>query len=882
MMKTDDINDQAITKDKIRDGNVTTEKLAEGAVSTDKLPDGAVKTEKIADKNITTSKLADGAVSTSKLADQNVTKEKIADQSVDNSKLSPEAVTYDKLKDKSVITEKLNDRAVTTEKVEEKAITNTKIGDSAVDGRTISEASVEKKHLANDSVATEKLQDSAITSDKIHTDAVTEEKIKDSSVSNSKLADNSVGTSKIKDGNITNEKVANNTLTQDKLDPELRKAIQAATGLPENLVEVIQDVDVEVKTLHSKDTDLQSQITDKQQQITAHDKDIELLQTRSTQMEQTINNIAATGGASVANTVAYTNTTSGLESVNAQGAIDELAAKNKSQDATISAKANAEDVSSLMQTEQERVNAEFAKKFDKESILQGLGDAEDKVMSQKAVSAKLSDLQSDTASLKSDTASLSKLISAEDDTLLGKLVDSLGKILVYVYKTGGIYIPKLILPSLDDIRDEIAEVISELKKKEDKIEGKTLIDSLVASSLSYKHILGKVFSLIDKNEQIIGTISDDGKLELSTQYLIDKENSSYLFLLLDSEDKVVLSIDKNGYTDFKNEDVDKIKDAILAIEGKLDKLTPTSEKKKIVCWGDSLTAGAGGNGITYENIINELIGNDYSVINNGVGGENINEIASRQGAFLTFADKTFTLPSNGDEVEIGTYEGDHGFKCIDILGNESSLRWLVQGEGNKSINPCYINGIKCILRYTGTALNGNTGKYTIRSVDKLPEDYTVYDKTPIITNGNIYRNPHALVLWIGTNGNPDTTDDESVVKTYVNVYKKMIHHAGTSNYVIIGLHSPNMWWLKNGVTSLSLIESVFKREFGNHFIDWRNYLLTRALADAKITPTEQDNMDIAKGDCPSSLRSDAIHLNGVGYTLLGKLIVNRMKSLNII
>lgn len=382
MMKTDDINDQAITKDKIRDGNVTTEKLTEGAVSTDKLADGAIKTEKIADENVTTSKLADGAVSTLKIADQNVTKEKIADQSVDNSKLSPEAVTYDKVKDKAIITEKLNDRAVTTEKVEEKAITNTKIGDSAVDGRTISEASVEKKHLANDSVATEKLQDSAITSDKIHTDAVTEEKIKDSSVSNSKLADNSVGTSKIKDGNITNEKVANNTLTQDKLDPELRKTIQAATGLPENLVEVIQDVDKEVKTLHSKDTDLQSQITDKQQQISAHDKDIELLQNRSTQMEQTINNIAVTGGASVANTVVYTNTTSGLESVNAQGAIDELAAK----------KANSADVSAQMQTEQTRVNNELAKKFNSENIAQESGDAEDKVMSQKAVSTKLTDL----------------------------------------------------------------------------------------------------------------------------------------------------------------------------------------------------------------------------------------------------------------------------------------------------------------------------------------------------------------------------------------------------------------------------------------------------------------------------------------------------------
>lgn len=210
MMKTDDINDQAITKDKIRDGNVTTEKLAEGAVSTDKLPDGAVKTEKIADENVTTSKLADGAVSTSKLADQNVTKEKIADQSVDNSKLSPEAVTYDKVKNKAIITEKLNDRAVTTEKVEEKAITNPKLGDQSVDGRVVREASLESKHFANESVTTEKVARKS----------------------------------------ITNDKIADGTLKKDKLDPELRKAIESATGIPDELVEMIQDVDESLAKLN--------------------------------------------------------------------------------------------------------------------------------------------------------------------------------------------------------------------------------------------------------------------------------------------------------------------------------------------------------------------------------------------------------------------------------------------------------------------------------------------------------------------------------------------------------------------------------------------------------------------------------------------------------
>ena len=250
MMKTDDINDQAITKDKIRDGNVTTEKLADGAVNTDKLSDGVITTPKIANQNVTTEKMADAAIVTSKIADQNVTREKIADQSVDNSKLSPKAVTYDKLNDKSVITEKLNDRAVTTEKVEEKAITNPKLGDQSVDGRVVREASLETKHLANESVTTDKIARKSITKDKIAEGAVDETLVKDGSIVNSKLSKNAVSTDKIENGSVTNDKLASGTLKIDKFDPELRKAIESATGLPDNLVGMIQDVDENLAKLN--------------------------------------------------------------------------------------------------------------------------------------------------------------------------------------------------------------------------------------------------------------------------------------------------------------------------------------------------------------------------------------------------------------------------------------------------------------------------------------------------------------------------------------------------------------------------------------------------------------------------------------------------------
>ena len=306
---------------------------------------------------------------TTQIADKAVTKEKLAEHSVDNSKLSPDSVSYDKIQNDAVITEKIQDNAVTTEKVEEKAITNTKLGDQSVDGRVVCEASLETKHFAKESVTTEKVARRSITKDKLADNSVDASQVVDGSIGNAKLSPDSVTTEKIKDSSVTNEKVADDTLGFEKFDPELRKTIQAATGLPENLSLMIQNVDKSVKQLHEKDTDLKSQIDDNQQQITDNksaqdaknaslDENMTKLNTRDDQITETLKNISATGGASVASAVTYDNTTSQLTSANIQGAVDELQGA----------------------------------KIDKTSILQESGEAEDKVMSQKAVSAKLSDL----------------------------------------------------------------------------------------------------------------------------------------------------------------------------------------------------------------------------------------------------------------------------------------------------------------------------------------------------------------------------------------------------------------------------------------------------------------------------------------------------------
>lgn len=190
-------------------------------------------------------------------------------------------------------------------------------------GESVKET-LDKKVNVSDELETQQIKNGAITNEKLAADSVGNGNIQDGSVSNEKLEDGSITNEKLAVNSITKDKLKDNTIGVEKLDPELRQTINAATGLPENLVETIQNVDDTLKDHQSQLDDKQSQLDDKQQQITANDEDISLLQTRSTQMEETIKGIAATGGASQATAVTYNNEKSGLDAVNIQAAIDEI------------------------------------------------------------------------------------------------------------------------------------------------------------------------------------------------------------------------------------------------------------------------------------------------------------------------------------------------------------------------------------------------------------------------------------------------------------------------------------------------------------------------------------------------------------------------------
>lgn len=137
-----------------------------------------------------------------------------------------------------------------THQIKDGAITNEKMAADSVNTEQVIDESIVNSKLANDSVSTEKIENGSVTNDKMAQDSVDTEQIVNGSIVNRKLSKDSVSTEKLQDGSVTNEKMAKDSLTKDKLDPELRKALDAAVGLPDDLVTMIQDVDVNIAKLN--------------------------------------------------------------------------------------------------------------------------------------------------------------------------------------------------------------------------------------------------------------------------------------------------------------------------------------------------------------------------------------------------------------------------------------------------------------------------------------------------------------------------------------------------------------------------------------------------------------------------------------------------------
>ena len=133
-------------------------------------------------------------------------------------------------------------------------------------------------------------------------------------------------------------------------------------------------------------------------------------------------------------------------------------------------------------------------------------------------------------------------------------------------------------------------------------------------------------------------------------------------------------------------------------------------------------------------------------------------------------------------------------------------------------------------------------------------------------------NKYANVFFIGQNGGFDNTAD------LIRQLKAMIAYSKSKRYIVISFHNPN--GVIKTISRMKEMEDSLNQSFGKHYINLRENMVTRGLADAGLEPTQEDKDSIAKGRVPPQMMTDRTHFTRKGYEEIAKLVFEKMKELN--
>lgn len=300
----------------------------------------------------------------------------------------------------------------------------------------------------------------------------------------------------------------------------------------------------------------------------------------------------------------------------------------------------------------------------------------------------------------------------------------------------------------------------------------------------------------------------------------------------------------------------------------------------IICYGDSMTYGAGSDGYCYPIRLKQLLstnGSSANVFNCGVGGENSATITARSNANPLIVNP-FAIPADVSPVNI-TFKSINGVQTLPLYqgnghgdenGNGAGLRRYFDGE---------INGIKGRITLVQPSASGNV--YT-----PAPDDYYTFTRAIAGTEVNVARpSPFYLdyarqhsgdihLIWIGTNNGDDYQRAISDAKAIINNMQAL-----DKRYLVISrLKSSTAENAVQTYEQLDMQDKAFFSEFGNRFISIRKYMNDWGLQDAGITATAQDLIDIQQGNVPTSLRVDGVHWTPVGYQILANIVFKKLNE----
>lgn len=269
-----------------------------------------------------------------------------------------------------------------------------------------------------------------------------------------------------------------------------------------------------------------------------------------------------------------------------------------------------------------------------------------------------------------------------------------------------------------------------------------------------------------------------------------------------------------------------------------------SELPSVVVWGDSLSSP----NVAWEEWparLQTMLGNNtLAVKNEAVAGETTTSTSARQGG-NAISVAAFTIPATTERVQVTATSSDN-----QTFGGNAFT-------GGGSFNPCKVadtpgylstsNGVVYFKRETaGTAVSVSANS-TVTSM-----------QDSILNNEDA-----VMIVLLGNNAGWNLTPS-----VLLNQAQMMVTHflaKGGTKYIIAGPMSGQFMRTSGDIATVQQYEALAAEEFGSHWFNLRQYLITNGLTQNNLTASSTDTERIAAGQVPGSLLGGGTPSNIVMY-----------------
>jgi len=275
---------------------------------------------------------------------------------------------------------------------------------------------------------------------------------------------------------------------------------------------------------------------------------------------------------------------------------------------------------------------------------------------------------------------------------------------------------------------------------------------------------------------------------------------------------------------------------------------------EIHCKGDSMTYGAGAVGTPFLTYPQHLANSLYprTVINDGIGGQTMEQIACRQGA------KPIYLSLTG-----GKFNGTN-----DVVITSISTQFLsTPSDTITRYSSGILNGVPCLVE---RSVVSSVETYKIKGANS--SQLYIPDNSIFFPDSAYNAKSCIQVLWWGRNNVPNLTDLPDLIDSAVAYMDKprrvLIIGVKPSLNEIIGTTNYNVAIATN---------NILRANYPDNYIE-STPPTTEEMAYIKYTPDAQDLIDIANGVFPGGMHSDNTHLNGYGYNIIANRVLLMFKK----